>query len=46
VFDSITDAALGKLEEEEYAAFKSGDLKAARAIGEKMERIRNNAILE
>jgi len=46
VFDSITDDALEILEEEEYAAFKSGDLEAARAIGEMMERIENNAVLQ
>ena len=41
VFDSTTDDALAKLEEQEYAAFKAGDTEKARAIGEKMEKIRN-----
>lgn len=40
VFDGATDEAIGKLEEEEYAAFKRGDIEAARAIGEKMEELR------
>jgi hypothetical protein len=41
VFDKNTDDALGILEEEEYAAFKAGDVEAARAIGEMMDKIRD-----
>ena len=40
-YDEATEDRLAKLEEEEYAAFKAGDLEKARAIGEEYEKISN-----
>ena len=40
-YDDATEDRLAKLEEEEYAAVKAGDAEKARAIGEKMEKMRN-----